>query len=77
MSWTQDDWKRLLMWLGATADRELDCDEFLARVGPLAELLAAARSPSEEHQLLVQHLSVCPECREEFEALIAVLRGEG
>lgn len=60
----------LLRLVQATEPDELDCDEFLARVAPLLEVVAAEKDLPAELRPVAQHLSVCPECKEEFDALL-------
>jgi len=67
---TRDELRELLRLVAATAPRELDCDEFLARVGSLLE--AWRGGVPDELRDVAQHLEVCPECLEEFEALLAL-----
>jgi hypothetical protein len=54
----------------ATEPFEIDCDEFLARVAPFLELVAADRDIPLELRHVAQHLAVCPQCKEEFDALL-------
>lgn len=57
-----------------TEGQEIDCAEFLKRV---ATYLAALRERSvlkEPLRQISQHLKVCPECHEEF---IALIKAEG
>ena len=60
----------LLRSIAETRVTELDCDEFLERVAPLLEAIAADRELSTELAPVAQHLLVCPECKEEFDALL-------
>jgi hypothetical protein len=53
---------------------ELTCDEWLDRVGGYAEAAAADEPPPPGSELVAHHLDICPECREEFDALVAALR---
>ena len=53
---------------------ELTCDEWLDRVGGYADAIAAGNPVLTGSDLVAQHLSICPECREEFDALIPALR---
>ncbi len=70
------DWRKLLQWLERTSAEEIDCDQFLARAAGLAELLRdAGRLPADAAPAL-QHLTVCPECEEEFEALRRAVQAE-
>ena len=65
----QTDWRRLLQWLDRTSAEEIDCDEFLAQSARLAEGLHAGHALAPDAASALQHLTVCPECEEEFEAL--------
>lgn len=60
--------------LGDTADCEIDCAELLDRVAAYLEALKGRRVLAAPLKQVMQHLKICPECREEFEALI---RAEG
>ena len=59
--------------LAARADETTcaDCDACLDR---FAELTLAGREASDALPLVEEHLGHCPGCREEFEALMDVLR---
>ena len=57
-----------------TRSDELTCDEWLDHVGSYAEAAAAGSPAPEGSDRVAHHLSLCPECREEFEALLAALR---
>lgn len=75
MSLTNEQLANLLELLQDTEDCEIDCEAVLARaarfveaiLGPDARLDAALRE-------VAQHLRICPECREEIEAIIAAVR---
>ena len=62
----------LLRVVSATEPEELDCDQVLESVGALLESLEEGEEPPEELAKVSQHLRVCPECREEFDALMRV-----
>jgi len=57
-----------------TRPDELTCEDWLGRVGAYAESVAAGGVAASGSELVEHHLSLCWECREEFEALLAVLR---
>jgi predicted anti-sigma-YlaC factor YlaD len=61
--------RELLRVVLATDPLEIDCDQFLARVAGYLESLAPDERPSAEMRAVSQHLAVCAECREEFDAL--------
>ncbi len=60
----------LLKIVAATEAREIDCEEFLARVCPVLDALEPGQEVPPELGLISQHLEVCGECREEFDALV-------
>lgn len=65
--------KSLLAATLATRPEEIDCEQWLAQAGTYAELLSAGEPIPEELELVAQHISVCAECNEELEALLALL----
>lgn len=71
---TTDHLRTLAGLLVQTRPDELTCDEWLDRVGGYAEAAAAGRPAPAGSELVEHHLAVCPECREEFAALVAALR---
>jgi len=69
----------LLALIERTQEHELDCDAFLQRLPAYLEqreLMADASTLDAAYAELLQHLRVCPECLEEFEALLRA-RGDG
>ena len=60
--------------LGLTTDREIDCGECLQHVSEFAERQLASHPVDEVLARVEQHLALCPECREEFEALMRILK---
>ncbi len=63
----------LRMLIGTSAD-EISCDECDRRMSAFVE--CSARSRFLEPRMRV-HLAHCPDCREEFEALLAIVRFHG
>ena len=59
----------LLRLVGLTNDKEINCEQCLALVAEFAEHELAGKSVPEGLKAVKQHLSVCSECREEYEAL--------
>lgn len=62
--------RELLRLVAETEPEELDCDQVLHRVGALLESLEEREEPPPELASVAQHLEVCGECRQEFDALI-------
>lgn len=80
MSLSKSEIAQLLKLIGQTEDHELNCEECLALVAEFAESQLSGKSVSAGLQAVDQHLAVCTECREEYEALRKTLdsfRGEG
>lgn len=57
-----------------TRDQEFNCSECQSFVGEFAERQLAGLPLDEVLARVEHHLSLCPECREEFLALEKVLR---
>jgi len=64
----------LVKMLDLTQDREFTCDECLIHIGEFAESKLAGIPLHEALTLVEQHLALCPECREECEALMEILK---
>ena len=65
----------IVKMLGLTTDREFNCSECLQHVSEFAECQLANQSVGEVIAKVEQHLALCPECREEYEALMKILKG--
>lgn len=74
---TADQLRSLAGLVSETRPHELTCDEWVDRVAGFAEAVLAGTDPPAGAELVEQHVALCPECREEFEALMAALRGGG
>jgi hypothetical protein len=74
MSITFEDLRKLLALIEATVEEEIDCEELLGRLAGYVERLGPDGSPPPGYDDVVQHLQVCPECCEEVEALLRVVR---
>lgn len=62
--------RELLRLVMATEPVEVDCDGFLAHVGAFLESREQGAEVPPELRAVAQHLEVCAECKEEFEALL-------
>jgi hypothetical protein len=72
-----DHLRTLADLLAKSRPDELTCDEWLDRVGSCAEAAAAGQPAPAGSDLVMQHLTICPECKEEYDALVAALREPG
>ncbi len=68
---TREQLRELLRVVAATRPQEIDCEEFLARVATYLPAFEAGQALPPELEVVAQHLEVCPECSEEFDALVA------
>ncbi len=71
---TREMLDKLLQNIAATQPEEIDCDEWLARVGRLIEIIQRSETVPADLAPVLQHIEVCPECREEFDLLLAALK---
>jgi len=70
---TGDQVGTIVKMLGLTTDREFNCGECLQHVGEYAERQLSNKPVSDVIASVEQHLVLCPECREEYEALRKIL----
>jgi hypothetical protein len=66
----------MLSMVAHTRERELTCDEVHALIDQFAEMRMRGEDPIHLMPLVQQHLDMCPDCREEYEALLEALRIE-
>jgi uncharacterized protein with PIN domain len=64
----------IVKMLGLTRDREFNCSECLQHVSEFAECQMVNKPVGEVIASVEQHLALCPECREEYEALMKILK---
>jgi len=71
---THQQIKGLVTVIGNTREHEFNCAECQRNVGEFAERQIAGLPLDEVLARVEQHLTVCPECSEEFLALERILR---
>ena len=74
MGQSADMMRKLMQMIARTQQRELDCGEVFAVLDIYTEAIVAGEDVSEEFALVIQHLDLCPDCLEEYEALLSVLQ---
>lgn len=74
MRFTKEAAKKLAEAAISVRPAEIGCDDCAAKLEVLAEHVLQAEDVPEALQLVEEHLRRCPECTEEFEALLAGLR---
>jgi predicted anti-sigma-YlaC factor YlaD len=57
-----------------TQETEVSCDEVDRLLDQFAELVQRGEDVKEVMPLVKNHVDMCPECREEFEALLRILQ---
>ena len=70
---TSDSLTRLLQMIRYTQEDEVSCDEFDRFLDEYAELARNVEDMHEIMPLVKNHIDLCPECKEEFEALMRIL----
>lgn len=65
--------KVALAMMSMTHEQELSCDEVHDLIDQFAEMHLRGENPAHLFPLVQRHLDMCPECREEFEVLLAAL----
>jgi hypothetical protein len=74
MSPSNKEINELMRLIRLTKDDEINCEQCLALVAEFAEQVLAGQSIPAGLQAVEHHLSLCAECREEYEALQRVLK---
>ena len=64
----------LLQKLHKTEEVELTCDEVFAMLDEYTEMAMKGENVATLMPLVKQHLEMCPDCREEYEALERIIR---
>lgn len=74
LKFTRADWQLLAQSTLVTREVEIGCDECLDHVAAYAEAHLTGLPVHGALSLVEEHLAICEECREEFEALLEALR---
>lgn len=77
MSLSPEELRELARYALLTRPDEIGCDDWLGHAPRYAEFVAARTPVPEPLQRAAEHLDICPECAEEFRALLAALTVEG
>jgi uncharacterized protein with PIN domain len=76
MKLTTDLLKKMIRMVKMTRPDEIGCDECFEKLHEFAEMKLEGKSPEEAMPLVEDHLNRCNECKEEFEVLLEVLKGQ-
>jgi hypothetical protein len=69
----QDIFRMVLREIAETREVEIGCDECFEQVDRFVEMKLSGLNTAEAMPLVQEHLEICGECREEFEALLLAL----
>lgn len=69
-----DKLKTMVRGVARTQETEYSCDDVYQLLDEFAEAVAQGKDVTQLMPLVQQHLEMCPDCREEFEALLRVVR---
>jgi len=69
-----DIFKALIREILEAREVEIGCDECFAQLDRFVEMRLSGMDTTQAMPLVQEHLQICGECREEFEALLAALR---
>ena len=70
----QDIFRMLLREIAETREVEIGCDECFEQMDRFVEMKLSGLNTAQAMPLVQEHLEICGECREEFEALLLALR---
>ena len=57
-----------------TRDDEIGCEACCDKIEEFIEIELAGKSAAEARPLVQEHLNKCPDCKEEYEALLKALK---
>jgi hypothetical protein len=73
MQLSQNNLRSLLDNISKTQDIELPCDDVFELIDEYADAAARGEDTSKLMPLVKQHLEICRDCLEEYEALVRML----
>jgi len=73
----RDIFKALIDEIADTREVEIGCDECFEQLDGFVEMKLSGLNAAQAMPLVREHVKICGECREEFEALLAALRSIG
>ena len=70
-----DTLRQMVHEIVTTSQDEIACGQCFEQLDQFVEMVLAGRNVTEAMPLVEEHLERCQDCREEFQALLTVLRG--
>ncbi len=68
--------KMMVRGVARTQEKEYSCDDVYHLLDEFTEAVVQGKDVARLMPLVQQHIEMCPDCREEFEALLRVLRAK-
>jgi hypothetical protein len=68
------EFQKLIQMVEKTQEIELPCDDVYQILDQYTELVYQGENAQELMPLVELHIEICPDCREEFEALLRILQ---
>ena len=68
------EFQKLIQMVEKTQEIELPCDDVYQILDQYTELVYQGKNAQELMPLVEHHIEICPDCREEFEALLRILQ---
>lgn len=76
MPLSKDQLSKLLVIVAGTRDDEIACDECLAGMAEFADARLLGLTISTALKSIEAHIEFCPECKEEYDLLLALLAAQ-
>jgi hypothetical protein len=68
------EFQKLIQMVENTQEIELPCDDVYQILDQFTEIVYRGEDAKELMPLVEHHIEICPDCREEFEALLRILQ---
>lgn len=68
------EFQKLIGMIEKTQEIELSCDEVYSLLDQYTEIVDRGENAHKLMPLVEHHIDICPDCREEFEALLRILQ---
>lgn len=68
------EFKKLIQMIENTQEIEFSCDDVYQILDQYTETVYRGENAKELMPLVEHHIEICPDCREEFEALLRILQ---
>ena len=66
--------KRLVQMIGRTEDTEYSCEDAHRLLDEYVDCIMRGEDATQMLPLVHKHLEMCPDCREEYEALLRIMQ---